>query len=199
MNKNYFMVVVLIMTAAVGYYFYVELEKDTLPVAPQVIVSEPSSNDIVDFALPDLDGNIRHISEWDGKARLINFWATWCAPCRREIPLLKKTQAEYADANLQVIGIAVEEIEPVLVYAESAEFNYPVLVGEREAMAAAESTGIDFIGLPFTMVVAPDGQLIKAHIGEIHENQMAQIIEVLEQIQSGEIDLASARSTLKAL
>ncbi len=198
MNKNYFVVIVLVMTAALGFYFLIGLEKDTLPVAPQV-VSAPASNNIVEFALPDLDGNIRHISEWDGKARLINFWATWCAPCRREIPLLKKVQAEHAKNNLQVIGIAVEEIDPVLVYAESAEFNYPVLVGEREAMAAAESTGIDFIGLPFTMVVAPDGQLIKAHIGEIHENQMAQIIEVFEQIQSGEIDLASARSTLKAL
>ncbi len=198
MNKNYFVVIVLVMTAALGFYFYIGLEKNTLPVAPQV-VSAPASNNIVEFALPDLDGNIRHISEWDGKARLINFWATWCAPCRREIPLLKKMQAEHAKNNLQVIGIAVEEIEPVLVYAESAEFNYPVLVGEREAMAAAESTGINFIGLPFTMVVAPDGQLIKAHIGEIRENQMAQIIEVFEQIQSGEIDLASARSTLKAL
>ncbi len=198
MNKNYFVVIALVMTAALGFYFYIGLEKDTLPVAPQV-VSAPASNNIVEFALPDLDGNIRHISEWDGKARLINFWATWCAPCRREIPLLKKVQAEHAKNNLQVIGIAVEEIGPVLVYAESAEFNYPVLVGEREAMAAAESTGIDFIGLPFTMVVAPDGQLIKAHIGEIQENQMAQIIEVFAQIQSGEIDLASARSTLKAL
>ncbi len=200
MNKNFVVILGLILVAsAFAVLMYVESQGNARRVPSEVVAPAPAITDIVDFALPDLDGNIRHISEWDGKARLINFWATWCAPCRREIPLLKKTQAEYADDNLQVIGIAVEEIEPVLVYAESAEFNYPVLVGEREAMAAAESTGIDFIGLPFTMVVAPDGQLIKAHIGEIHENQMAQIIEVFEQIQSGEIDLARARSTLKAL
>ena len=66
-------------------------------------------------------------------------------------------------------------------------------------MAAAESTGVDFVVLPFTMIVAPDGHLIKTHIGEIHEDQMALIIEVFGQIQGGEIDLAGARSALKSL
>ena len=130
---------------------------------------------------------------------MINFWATWCAPCRREIPLLKKTQAAHAEHDLQVIGIAVEDLEPVTAYAEEAEFNYPILVGQEDAMAAAEATGIDFIGLPFTMIVAPDGQLIKAHIGEIHEDQMALIVETFEQMRRGELTLATARSKLKGL
>ena len=199
MNKNYFVVVTLIVAAALGYFMYVERDEDAPPVAPQVVSSAPASSSIVDFSLPDLDGNVRQISDWNGKARLINFWATWCAPCRREIPLLKKTQVEHAENNLQVIGVAVEEIGPVLAYAESAEFNYPVLVGEEDAMAAAESTGVDFVVLPFTMIVAPDGHLIKTHIGEIHEDQIALIIEVFGQIQGGEIDLAGARSALKSL
>ncbi len=199
MNKNYFVVVTLIVAAALGYFMYVERDEDAPPVAPQVVSSAPASSSIVDFSLPDLDGNVRQISDWNGKARLINFWATWCAPCRREIPLLKKTQLEHAENNLQVIGVAVEEIGPVLAYAESAEFNYPVLVGEEDAMAAAESTGVDFVVLPFTMIVAPDGHLIETHIGEIHEDQMALIIEVFGQIQGGEIDLAGARSALKSL
>ena len=199
MNKNYFVVVTLIVAAALGYFMYVERDEDAPPVAPQVVSSAPASSSIVDFSLPDLDGNVRQISDWNGKARLINFWATWCAPCRREIPLLKKTQLEHAENNLQVIGVAVEEIGPVLAYTESAEFNYPVLVGEEDAMAAAESTGVDFVVLPFTMIAAPDGHLIETHIGEIHEDQMALIIEVFGQIQGGEIDLAGARSALKSL
>ncbi len=199
MNKNFFVVVTLIVTTALGYFIYIELDQDAPPVASQIVASTSASRSVVDFSLPDLDGNIRRISDWDGKARLINFWATWCAPCRREIPLLKKTQAEYAKSNLQVIGVAVEEIEPVLAYAESAKFNYPVLIGQEDAMAAAESTGVDFVVLPFTMIVTPDGHLIRNHIGEIHEYQMALIIEVLEQIRSGKIDLAGARSALKTL
>lgn len=199
MNKNIFAVLTLIATAAFGYFFYAGLEQETAPATSQVVAPAPAHNTRVDFTLPDLEGNEHQISEWDGKARLINFWATWCAPCRREIPLLKKTQTAHAENNLQVIGIAVDDLEPVIAYAEEAEFNYPVLIGQEEAMAAAEASGIDFIGLPFTMIVAPDGQLIKAHIGEIHEDQMALIIETFEQMRNGAIDIASARSALKTL
>ena len=199
MNKNIFAVLTLIATAAFGYFFYAGLEQETAPATSQVVAPAPAHNSRVDFTLPDLEGNEHQISEWDGKARLINFWATWCAPCRREIPLLKKTQTAHAENNLQVIGIAVDDLEPVIAYAEEAEFNYPVLIGQEDAMAAAEASGIDFIGLPFTMIVAPDGQLIKAHIGEIHEDQMALIIETFEQMRNGVIDIASARSALKTL
>ena len=199
MNKNIFAVLTLIATAAFGYFFYAGLEQETAPATSQVVAPAPAHNTRIDFTLPDLEGNEHQISEWDGKARLINFWATWCAPCRREIPLLKKTQTAHAENNLQVIGIAVDDLEPVIAYAEEAEFNYPVLIGQEDAMAAAEASGIEFIGLPFTMIVAPDGQLIKAHIGEIHEDQMALIIETFEQMRNGAIDIASARSALKTL
>ena len=129
----------------------------------------------------------------------MNFWATWCAPCRREIPLLKATQAEHAGNGVQVIGIAVDFAEEVAAYAEEAQFNYPVLVGQEEAMAAAEASGIEFIGLPFTMVLAPDGELLTTHIGEIVEAHIDTIIEVFAQLQSGEIDKPAAREALRSL
>ena len=159
----------------------------------------PAVAERLDFSLPDLDGNVRKLSEWDGKARLVNFWATWCAPCRREIPLLKSTQAAYAGNNLQIIGIAVDFLEPVQAYAEETNFNYPILVGQEDAMAAAEASGLEFIGMPFTMVVAPGGQLLKTHIGEIVESHIERILGVFEQLESGVIDLAGAREALADL
>jgi peroxiredoxin len=176
-----------------------------MPVVPEPAMpatGEPvaaANDDPVDFSLPDLDGNVRRLSEWDDKARLVNFWATWCAPCRREIPLLKSTQEGHAADNLQVIGIAVDFAEPVQLYAEEAEFNYPILVGQDEAMAAAEDAGVPFIGLPFTMIVAPGGRLLKTHVGEIMESHVERIVAVLGQLEAGELDLPGARDALDTL
>ena len=151
-----------------------------------------------DFSLADLEGNAREMSEWSGKHRLLNFWATWCAPCRREIPLLKAFQQAHDD-RYQVIGIAVDFLEPVQAYAEEIDFNYPVLIGQEDAMAVAETSGVEFIGMPFTMIVSADGELLNAHFGEILESDLEHMVEVIDKLDSGEIDRAAARDALKSL
>jgi thiol-disulfide isomerase/thioredoxin len=160
--------------------------------APEVI-TRPS------FTLPDASGTPHAFSEWDGKNRILNFWATWCAPCRREIPLLKAFQEEQRDNGFQVIGIAVDFAEPVARYAEAAAFNYPILVGEQDAMAVAESSGIEFVGLPFTMFVASGGELLGAYIGELHQSHLDTVAEVMMRLDRAEISLEEARSALQKL
>lgn len=158
----------------------------------------PAAEQRITFTLPDTSGTPRSLDEWRGRPLLVNFWATWCAPCRREIPLLKHAQAVHGE-NLQVIGVAVDYVEDVLAYAETAEFNYPVLVGQEEAMAAAETSGVEFLGLPFTMVIAADGRLIKTHIGEILQTHIEEIVAVLGRLEGGEIDVREAREALGPL
>ncbi|MDG2107851.1 MAG: TlpA disulfide reductase family protein [Woeseiaceae bacterium] len=151
------------------------------------------------FTLPDMDGINHDFSEWSGKNRILNFWATWCAPCRREIPLLKAFQVEQGDNGFQVIGIAVDFPEPVVSYAETAAFNYPILIGEKDAIAVAESSGFEFIGLPFTMFVTPDGELIGSYIGELHQSHLDTMVEVMTRLDLTEITSAEARLILNQL
>lgn len=153
----------------------------------------------VSFALNDVDGVSHDFSEYAGSHSLLNFWATWCAPCRREIPLLKAFHADKDAHGIQVIGIAVDFAEEVAIYAEAAEFNYPILVGEQDAMAVAESSGVDFVGLPFTMIVSRSGELLNAHMGEIHQEELDHIAAVLGRLDAGVIDTATAKSELKSL
>ena len=195
-----------------GALFYAARIPLKAPQAPAAAVStpkteiapagEPARLEVVthpEFTLPDLAGNPRSFSEWQGKNRLINFWATWCAPCRREIPLLKSFRDAQSTNGFEVIGIAVDFPEAVSEYAESAQFNYPVLVGEQDAMAVAESSGIEFIGMPFTMFVASDGEYLSAYIGELHQEHLDAVVDVMTRLDRQEIDKATARTELDAL
>jgi thiol-disulfide isomerase/thioredoxin len=152
-----------------------------------------------DFSLPDLAGDTRTLADWDGELRVINFWATWCAPCRREIPLLKEIQAQHGEAGIQVIGIAVDDPEPVADYAAEMEFNYPVLIGQEDAIAAAESFGIDFLGLPFTLIVTPDGELLNVHVGEFDREQAGTMASILRDFLDGSLAANQAREALAGI
>ncbi len=189
-------VIIAIVCAIAGSLFFYNQQPEV--AEPVTAAVEPAVSDatLVAFELDGLDGNKRQFSEWDGKHRIINFWATWCAPCRREIPLLKAFQEQHGADDFQVIGIAVEFPEPVIAYAEETQFNYPILVGEQDAMAVAESSGISFIGLPFTMIVAKDGTLVGAHMGEVHQQHLDDIVRVMNQLDTAEIDIEDARIAL---
>lgn len=156
-------------------------------------VSHPS------FELPDVAGNVRQFSEWQGKNRILNFWATWCAPCRREIPLLKAFQDEQVGNGFQVIGIAVDFAEEVSRFAETVDFNYPVLVGQEDAMAVAETSGIEFMALPFTMFVAADGEYLSAYMGELHAEQLTTVVDIMTRLDRAEIGADDARLLLEQL
>ena len=155
---------------------------------------EALADSLPDFALEDLGGDMRSIGSWAGKPMLVNFWATWCAPCRREIPMLKLFQTD--NSSLQVVGIAIDRREPVLAFAEEIGFNYPVLMGEAEAMAAASAFGVQFLALPFTVFTGADGAVLGVHTGEVHSEHLERFVAVLEELAAGRIDNAAARMRL---
>jgi len=149
-----------------------------------------------EFSLDDLDGNTRSIRSWPQHALVINFWATWCAPCLREIPLLKEFQEQNADYPVQVIGIAIDNFEAVQNFAEDMNFNYPILVGESDAMNAAGAFGVEFFALPFTVFSDKRGRILGVHTGEILPEDLQKLRDVLSGLANGVTNIETARALL---
>jgi thiol-disulfide isomerase/thioredoxin len=183
--------------AGLGAYL---VSRDQL--APEVPLIEPIRPSIIperrpEITLADRDGKLRSLSEWDGKALVINFWATWCAPCRREIPMLNALAGENRDRGVEVIGIAVDFREDVLQFLQKMPIDYTVLIGEQEGMDAARAFGVDTIGLPFTAFTDSKGRIATIQVGELHRPQAEVILALIREVDSGTIDMATARAQIR--
>lgn len=132
-----------------------------------------------EFTLPDLDGRLRSISEWDGKVIALNFWATWCPPCLKEVPEFVLLQTKYQAAGLQFIGVALQKPEEVRQFVAEHGMNYPVLTGELEVIKLAESYGNHIGALPYTVIIDRNGQVAHVKPGVLPTEEAESIINRL--------------------
>lgn len=133
-----------------------------------------------EFTLYDLDGNTVTRDDLVGKTLFINFWATWCKPCRKEIPLLVEMQEKYAADGFEIVGVAIDNKEAVMKFLDSlGGVNYPIVLGEKEldAIDTANAMGVDLIGLPVSVTVAANGRMLDIHTGEVHREQAEVLIQ----------------------
>lgn len=210
MNSRSLMLIAVLagLAGAAGYYCVIKPRTD----APAVVEAPPSVPEttgpaaapttrlaavIPEFKLADSDGTPRSLKDdWQGKALIVNFWATWCAPCRREIPLLNQLAAERARDNFQVVGIAVDFRDKVLEYAREMQIDYPMLIGEQDALDAAAAFGVDAVGLPFTIFTDTRGRVIALHMGELTADEADLILGAVSDVNSGRTDPAQARRAI---
>jgi len=151
-----------------------------------------------DFTLANRDGHPTSISTWRGKSLIVNFWATWCAPCRREIPLLESLDAEWNRRNVAVIGIAVDHREAVLAFAQQFHIAYPLLIGEQDALDAATAVGVATPVLPFTVFTDRRGEVVAVFVGELHRPQADLILREVKALDDDHIALPAARQEIAA-
>ncbi len=131
------------------------------------------------FSLPDLEGTTRNSTEWLGKVLVINFWATWCPPCRREMPDFIQLQDEFGAQGLQFVGIAIDQVELVRDFAQSIAVNYPILVGDTDAIELSRTLGNRFSGLPFSVIFDRGGKVLHVQAGELHRERIEEVIRPL--------------------
>jgi len=129
--------------------------------------------------LPDPTGANQALMQWRGKILVVNFWATWCEPCREEIPGLGRIREKYAGKNLEIVGIAVDSVTKVREYAKEVNIAYPLLIGGLESIELARSLGNAAGGLPFSIVLDPQSGIVFSHLGLIQEQDLDRRIAAL--------------------
>ncbi len=131
-----------------------------------------------DFSLQDLNGQPLNLSDYGGKVIVLDFWATWCAPCRDEIPHLVQLQGKYHQQGLQVVGISMDDApKPVREFYQQFKMNYPVALGNQKV---AEAYG-GILGLPIAFLIGRDGRIHAKYVGEINMSVLEQEIKMLLQ------------------
>ncbi len=165
-------------------------------LVPNITFAQEADYTRPEFNLPDLNGQERAISEWDGNAMLINFWATWCIPCKGEIPMLNQLAEDYSNIDFQILGIAVDNVENIQKFMETLPLDYITLAHEDRSQEVAALFHDSFLVLPFTVFLDHQGRVFWMQVEEIHREEVDAILGRIWQIKSGELQFEDAQLAL---
>jgi thiol-disulfide isomerase/thioredoxin len=129
--------------------------------------------------LPDPDGKPQSMKQWQGRVQIVNFWATWCEPCREEIPGLLRIGKKHDSKKLQIVGIAIDSADKVKQFAKEFEISYPLLIGGLETVDLSRELGNKAGALPYTVVLDQGGKVVRTHLGKISEQELDDVVTPL--------------------
>lgn len=140
------------------------------------LLSPATTQQRPDLRLPDMQGQMRSLSEWRGKVVVVNFWATWCPPCREEIPVFIELQKRHA-GRLQIVGVAVDDLAPVQAFYKATGMNYPVLMDVRGAFDISADFGNISGSLPYSVVMDVQGNIVARKLGALTLSELENILK----------------------
>lgn len=162
---------VAILAGAAGLY----LSRANL-VSP---AAEGAAQRLMRTTLSDPAGSLQPFAQWGGKVLVVNFWATWCAPCRQEIPALVQIQHKHAENGVQMVGIALDNAAKVQEFAKEMRVDYPLLIGDAATMALSKELGNRAEVLPFTVVLDRAAKVTYSHVGALTEAELSEVLRPL--------------------
>lgn len=138
-------------------------------ILPPSVAPGVGSQPFFAAAFTDLSGQPQSMAQWRGKILVVNFWATWCAPCREEMPELSALHKKYRDSDLLVLGIASDELDKIHDYSRENPVSYPLFAGDIDVMNISASLGNDKGVLPYTAIITADGKVAKTYFGRVNQ------------------------------
>ena len=165
------------------------------PEPPEPPKGKSIPDTLPDVTLADSSGKPTKLTSFGGRPLMVNFWATWCAPCRREIPLLNKIRTQRQAQNGEIVGIAIDFREDVLAFVKKVPLSYPLLMGEEDGLAAAEAFGMG-MALPFSVFVDSKNRILTIKVGELHEDEANFAFDRLRDIDNGVLTHEAAQAAV---
>lgn len=137
-----------------------------------VLQSRSGASALLSTVYPDLSGRPRRLLEWKGRVLVFNFWATWCAPCREEMPMLSRLREKYESKGVEFIGISIDSAAKILEFSKTLPVSYPLLVADAGAIDLMRSLGNAGGALPFTVVLDRAGAVAYRRLGALVEEDL---------------------------
>jgi len=159
--------------AGSGFWFGLKLREGTPDVQ--------AARQLLATTLPDQNGDAHRLNHWQGKILVVNFWATWCAPCREEMPGFARLQSKHAANGVQFVGIAFDTHQAVSDFIKQTPVNYPLLIGDGNTRDLMRALGNQHTALPFTVVLAADGTPLQSRLGRFEEADLDSRLQAILQ------------------
>jgi len=171
---------VIIIAGGAGFAVQRYLQNDAYNL-PAVMPQKSLNTDIIGttrpaFELADLEGKLRNIDEWNGKVVLVNFWATWCPPCKKEMPGFIELHEKYKSQGFEVIGIALDDKESVQNFVDTIGVNYTIMPADYKGLTLSRDYGNHIGALPYSVFIDRDGKIIASKAGEVTKKQVEGVI-----------------------
>ena len=148
-------------------------------VGALLVQSRSGAARLLSASFVDLDGQARRLLEWRGRALVCNFWATWCAPCREEVPLFVAAKQQYAAKPLEIVGIGIDQAAKLRDFAANYRVNYPILVAGSEAIEIMRELGNKAGALPYTVLLDRSGGVVGQRLGAFRKEELAEVLAAL--------------------
>ncbi len=175
--KTPLLYLVLMMSFGFGiFYFFLNPQTQ---IGSQSSTPDTSTQALFTANFPDENGKPQALKQYEGKVVVLNFWASWCEPCREEMPELSNLHTAYKDRNVVVLGMAIEDVAGVNDFLKETKVSYPLFAADVQGMDIATSLGNNKGVLPYTVIIKADGTVAKTYFGRITKPLLEQTLKTI--------------------
>ncbi|MCL2656371.1 MAG: TlpA family protein disulfide reductase [Betaproteobacteria bacterium] len=179
MNRKLVGLLIVVVALGAGFAGWLAHERaDTQALVPSNASAQAVAK-LWALQLPDAEGKPQALAQWQGKTLVLNFWASWCPPCREEMPLLSQTQTKWQAQGVQIVGVGIDEASSIRKFSDAHKLPFPLLVAGLEQVSLTEQLGNSVQGLPFTVIIDPEGKLRHVKLGPFRGDQLDRLLESL--------------------